>query len=304
MKKLAYSNKLILLFFLSVLLLSGSAFPGILTANDDLNTLKQQLEQLTNTLKGVEQKIADLEKQDARKKSDIKEMEGRLDKAELHTATDKISFGVELRSRADSIHFSDMLTAPDALFGAFFTPASSGGFNGATGQQIQQAMMNMQMAGMVPPPEKNDVHNDIIFTNRFRLDMKAKINRHLEFAGRLAAYKVAGDSTGVKFNQGSLGDISFDGTTSSLPHGDTIHLERAYFNYKYQAGQCPDQFLFRSPPLHRRRTHGIWQLRPGGRIAPDPHHQLAVRRRLPDLWSGGSYQHSGLCFKALLWGWI
>jgi hypothetical protein len=235
---------------------------GSLSAADDLNTLKKELDQLNTTIQDLEEKISDLETQNARGKEDIKEMDERLNRAELHTATDKVSFGVEFRSRADSIHFTDILTAPDTLMGAFFTPVASGGFNGATAQQIQEAIMGMQMMNMVPAPEKNDVDNDIIFTNRFRLEMKAKINPQLEFAGRLAAYKVAGDSTGVKFNQGNLGDITFDGTTSSLPNGDTVHLERAYFNYKNQAGDVPINFSFgRRPstegtPLEYR-NHGL-----------------------------------------------
>jgi hypothetical protein len=69
--------------------------------------------------------------------------------------------------------------------------------------------------------------------------MNARINPQLTFGGRLAAYKVFGDSTGIKFNQGSLGDVTFDGNTSSLPHGDTIHMERAYFNYKKDLGDVP-----------------------------------------------------------------
>ena len=81
--------------------------------------------------------------------------------------------------------------------------------------------------------------NDIIYTNKFRMDFKGLINRNLSFYGRLAAYKVFGDSTGVKFNQGSLGDVTFDGNTSSLPHGDTIHLERAYFVYGDQLNNIP-----------------------------------------------------------------
>jgi hypothetical protein len=64
----------------------------------------------------------------------------------------------------------------------------------------------------------------------------------LKFEGRLAAYKVYGDSTGVKFNQGSLGDVNFDGTTSSLPNGDTIHMERAYFLYKKEVNEIPISF--------------------------------------------------------------
>ena len=239
MKKWIRLNNKFLLIFLVFLFLSGPALPGVLLAQDDLNALKQQLEQLTGAMKGLEEKISDLESRNARKNSDIKEIDDRLNKAELHTATDKVSFGIELRSRADSIHYSDMLTAPDALLGSFFTPVSQDGFNGATAAQIRQAIAGMAMMGMIPAPEKSDVSNDIIFTNRFRLEMKARVNSHLDFAGRLASYKVFGDSSGVKFNQGSLGDISFDGTTSSLPTGDAIHLERAYFNYKNQIGSVP-----------------------------------------------------------------
>jgi len=100
----------------------------------------------------------------------------------------------------------------------------------------------MAAAGMIPPTEKYDATNDVILTNKFRLNMKAKVNDQLSFTGRLAAYKVFGDSTGVKVNQGNLGDITLDGNTSSLPHGDTIRLERAYFNYKKDLGPVPTNF--------------------------------------------------------------
>jgi hypothetical protein len=100
----------------------------------------------------------------------------------------------------------------------------------------------MAMNGMIPPTETFDASNDIILTNRFRLNMKAKVNDQLSFAGRLAAYKVFGDSTGVKVNQGNLNDVALDGNTSSLPHGDTIRLERAYFNYKKDLGRVPTNF--------------------------------------------------------------
>jgi hypothetical protein len=72
--------------------------------------------------------------------------------------------------------------------------------------------------------------------------MGAKVNSNLSFAGRLAAYKVWGDSSGVKFNQGSLGDVTMDGNTSSLPHGDTIRMERAYFMYRQDVKDIPVSF--------------------------------------------------------------
>jgi len=116
------------------------------------------------------------------------------------------------------------------------------GFNGATLSQAQAAMANMVQNGMIPPTEKYDADNDIILTNTFRLNMKAKVNDQLSFAGRLAAYKVFSDSSGVKVNQGNLGDVTLDGNVYSLPHGDVIRLDRAYFNYKKAWGPVSTNF--------------------------------------------------------------
>ena len=211
-------------------------------ASTEVDVLKKQLEEMSRTMEMMKSKLESLEKADKKDKEDVEYLGKRLDKAEIHTATDKVSLGLELRSKADSIHYNGMLSAPSAMVGAFFTPAASGGFNGATLNQIQQGMQGMAMAGMVPPLEENDVDNDIIYTNKFHLDMAAKVNPNLNFAGRLAAYKVWGDSTGVKFNQGSLGDVTMDGTTTSLPHGDTIRLERAYFMYRKDVNNVPVSF--------------------------------------------------------------
>ncbi len=214
---------------------------GTAGAETEIQMLRKQLKLLNENMKTVQKKLEELEKKEAEKKEEMEEMDERLSEAELHTATDKISFGVELRTRADSIHYSDLIVAPPSLFNAFFNPLPNG-FNGATLNQIQQGMANMAAAGMIPPVQNASANNDIIYTNRFRLNMKAKVNNNLSFGGRLAAYKVFGDSTEVKVNQGSLGDITLDGTTSSLPHGDTIRLERAYFNYKNTIGPIPFNF--------------------------------------------------------------
>ncbi|MBI9084016.1 MAG: DUF3373 family protein [Desulfobacterales bacterium] len=229
--------------FLSVCLLPGSA-----VAADDIKLLRQRLEQMAGEMAAMQKKLEALEQKTEAKAADIEEIDDRLNKAELHTATDKVSFGLELRTRADSLHYQDVQVAPSALVGAFFNPypgafpAVPPGFNGATAAQAQAYMAAMAAAGQIPPAEKYDVDNDIIFTNKFRLNMKAKVNDQLDFTGRLAAYKVFGDSTGVKFNGGSLGDITLDGNTSSTPHGDTIRLERAYFNYKKDLGPVPTNF--------------------------------------------------------------
>lgn len=47
-------------------------------------------------------------------------------------------------------------------------------------------------------PAKQDIDNDVLYTTRLRLNMKAKVASNVNFAGRLSMYKNWGDSTGVK----------------------------------------------------------------------------------------------------------
>ncbi|WDP92719.1 MAG: DUF3373 family protein [Desulfobacter sp.] len=257
-----------LLAFLSCFLWAG---PGSspLWADTEVETLKKQLAQLTEMMTQVQQKLADMEEEKAEEAEAMEEMDERLNQAELHTATDKLSLGIELRSRGDSIHYDDVLTAPASMMTNFFTPVGSGGFNGATATQIQTALNNMAATNTIPAAEKSDVDNDAIFTNRFRINMKAKINPQLSFAGRLAAYKVWGDSSEVQYYNGSMSNISLDGTTSSLPSGDTIHLERAYFNYKHPLENLPLNFSLGrrpstdGPPLE----YGEYSLEGGSPLA-------------------------------------
>ena len=217
------------------------AAPGMVSAQDDVELLKQRLEQMSQEMEAVQKKLEDIERNSQAKEEEVEEIDDRLNKAELHTATDKVAFGVELRTRADTLQYKDIQVAPRAFVGNFFVDYPAG-LNNATLPQIQQAIGNMAAAGMIPPTETYDATNDIILTNKFRLNMKAKVNDQLSFTGRLAAYKVFGDSTGVKVNQGNLNDVTLDGNTSSLPHGDTIRLERAYFNYKKDLGPVPTNF--------------------------------------------------------------
>ncbi|MGA6925540.1 MAG: DUF3373 family protein [Desulfosarcina sp.] len=206
-----------------------------------MDLLKKRLEAMSKEMESVQKKLDDLEKKNQAKEEDFEEMDDRLNKAELHTATDKVAFGLELRTRADTLHYKDMQVAPRAFVNGFFVDYPAG-LNNATLPQIQQAVGNMAAAGMIPPTDTYDATNDVILTNKFRLNMNAKVNDQLSFTGRLAAYKVFGDSTEVKVNQGNLNDVTLDGNTASLPHGDTIRLERAYFNYKKDLGRVPTNF--------------------------------------------------------------
>jgi hypothetical protein len=203
------------------------------------------VKELKQEIQTLQQKVEKLEKDGSYVQEDIDDLGSRVDKTELHTTTDKVSFGVYFRTEANSLHYDNILGPNPQIMQAFFTPynpTGMGGFNGATLPQIQQAIYGMAMAGMIPDPASYDANNDILYTNKFRTDMKAILNNQISFAGRLSAYKVFGDSTEVKFNQGSLGDVNFDGTTSSLPRGDVIRLERAYFVYNHDLNNVPVSF--------------------------------------------------------------
>jgi hypothetical protein len=219
-----------------------------------------QIDQINNDIETIKERLDQLEQENQKLTEEKEKLQNRLDKTELHTATDKLSFGVDFRTRADTLHYDDILVAPSSIISGFFTPAANGGFNGATLQQIQQGMANMATAGMVPPPDEVDADNDIIYTNRLRLEMRSKVNDNLSFYGRMAAYKAFGDSSGVKFNQGSLGDVTLDGNTSSLPHGDMIRMERAFFNLHKDFGYVPVNFSLgrrpstEGPPLELRNN--------------------------------------------------
>lgn len=262
--------------------------PSMLMASEDTESLKKEIESLQEQLD---------------------EMDSRLNKAELHSALDKVNLGLEFRTKVDSLHYSDLHAAPSWLVAGFFTPVgtnastgnawtvaemnavtpndfltmmgsmppgttlqdmlAAGGFNGATLNYIQSMMAALAAAGMVPDAQKYDTDNDLIYTNKFRLEMNAKIYQDLTFGGRIAMYKVYGDSSEVKFMNGSLADVYLDGNTSSVPHGDTLHLERAYFNYKKYAGDVPINFSVGRRPATEgmTREYGNYSLEGGSPAA-------------------------------------
>jgi hypothetical protein len=77
-------------------------------------------------------------------------------------------------------------------------------------------------------PKTYNVSNDILYTSRLRLGMKAKVAKNIDFSGRLTMYKNWGDSTGVKVFD-SWNTFTMDGTNSGNTTGDGLHVERAMF---------------------------------------------------------------------------
>jgi Protein of unknown function (DUF3373) len=124
---------------------------------------------------------------------------------------------------ADYLYFINALTFNDlkTTLGTF-TPAQ------------QAALMGMLLPGTATP--ERDYRNDVAYTTRLRLNMKAEIDDSFSFSGRLAMYKIWGDSTGVQVFNGQPNSINIDGTTASVPNSDVVRVERAYLDWKNLGG--------------------------------------------------------------------
>ncbi len=124
---------------------------------------------------------------------------------------------------ADYLYFTDHFTfqkLKDAM--GHFPPA------------MQQSLMGLLVPATYVP--KRDYANDIMYTTRLRLNMKAKIAENISFHGRLGMNKVWGDSTGVQVFNGQPNSMNIDGTTLGVPNSDLIRVDRAFFSWNHIGG--------------------------------------------------------------------
>jgi len=84
---------------------------------------------------------------------------------------------------------------------------------------------------MAQAARTSNINNDLAYTTRLRLGMKADISHNMNFAGRLLMYKNWGDSTTSKVFD-SWDAFSMDGTNGGKTSGDWLRVERAFFNWK------------------------------------------------------------------------
>lgn len=97
------------------------------------------------------------------------------------------------------------------------------------------------------PTVAQDYANDTIWTNRFRLDMRAKALENVEFKGRLAMYKAWGmqnNPADYSYNNGMGGGpfalagymSNFDGATTRNPNDSILRVDRAFVNWNAIGG--------------------------------------------------------------------
>jgi hypothetical protein len=217
-----------------------------------------------SSLLAAQPTLEELQKQIAAIVSEIEELQDRVAVPERHAATDRISWYGDLRTKVDSLHYNDVTWNPGIKvdFTDFFnkagawqtdTPAGSGAAlttmfaNLAASDPDAFTMLNNMMGAYMADPVNNapgvgnfrlatapktsNINNDILYTTRLRLGMKANIANNMNFSGRLSMFKNWGDSTGTKVFD-SWNAFTMDGTDSGATSGDFLRVERAYFDWK------------------------------------------------------------------------
>ncbi|MGI2058196.1 DUF3373 domain-containing protein [Shewanella baltica] len=229
-----------------------------------------------NDVQNETQKITELKQQLADITEQLDDLNDRVDKTERHTSLDRLEITGDFRTKAHSLHFQDVVWSPamKVNFNDFGAKAMSGAFgmpndlNSSLGKMMQAnpdlaaAFQNGMLQGVMPyvlaPKSVQDIDNDIYYTTRLRLNLKAKVWDNVSFAGRLSMFKNWGDSTGVQVFD-SWRSFTMDGTSSGNTSGDWLRVERAYFDWKkingsefyLSIGRRPSTY---GPPSHYREN--------------------------------------------------
>lgn len=229
-----------------------------------------------NDVQNETQKITELKQQLADITEQLDDLNNRVDKTERHTSLDRLEITGDFRTKAHSLHYQDVVWSPamKVNFNDFGAKAMSGAFgmpndlNSPLGKMMQAnpdlaaAFYNGMLQGVMPyvlaPQSVQDIDNDIYYTTRLRLNLKAKVWDNVSFAGRLSMFKNWGDSTGVQVFD-SWRSFTMDGTSSGNTSGDWLRVERAYFDWKkingsefyLSIGRRPSTY---GPPSHYREN--------------------------------------------------
>ena len=169
---------------------------------------KEILKRLDTLQKRVEQLEREraggqsLEARTKRMEKDIAEIYDTLDEVETKTLKDKINLGAELRTRVDFYRLRDYLDP------------------------------NTQ--------QKGDWVNDNYWSNRFRLNLEAKIRPNLLFHGRLAVYKNWADSDRITMYS--------DPNRAHVPDNTSLKLDRAYVDWIIPQAPVPLALTFGRHP--------------------------------------------------------
>lgn len=262
-------KKILSLVLLLTVITAGLAFAA---DDDDAARLKKKMRDLEQRLRKVERQSA----------LDRMQFTGDF-RFEVHNIDAEISpyfDGMELQNLTvgTMFYFLNNFDGMDPMTGFPGSVADIGSFiqmnsgdymafaNSLTFDQLKEFMggfspaQQQMLMGMLMPATAKDgstYKNDVLYTNRLRLNMEAEVADDVNFAGRLTMYKPWGDSSGVQVFNGQSNSLNIDGTSGRVPNSDILRVERAYFNWRNIA----DTSLYLSigrrpsaggPPLHFR----------------------------------------------------
>jgi len=243
--------------------------PVALRAETDTAELQLKLDQMTKELSEISKRLDATEKHTATDRIQFSgDMRVKADTLHYQDVTWNPAIKVDYTDFFNQVGAALNPTAPHPLgdmnifvpdadplnpLGLKFDPTASQGTaldnmfiglatsNPALFGQLMQKMGAYMLAGQAPgvgpfpllntAQKTKDINNDILYSTRLRLNMKAKVADNVDFAGRLAMYKNWGDSTGVKVFD-SWDALTMDGTDSGNTSGDWLRVERAYFDWK------------------------------------------------------------------------
>ncbi len=242
------------------------------STQEEIQLLRQQLQQLQQRLDQLEQEAA----QQAKKTKKVEKKQKRLQKTVManqrKTALDRINFTGDFRFEANSIatsmpDFYNGMAVQKGMVDTMFYMGANGmppqslddvhQFIAQNYSQYQYFLSQLtwdrlrQAVGQIPPEMFGplmqmllpsaytpgyDYDNSIMYTNRLRLNIDAKVADNVSFQGRLSMYKVWGDSTGVQIFNGQSNSFAIDGNTVGVPNSDILRVERAFFTWKNIGG--------------------------------------------------------------------
>jgi hypothetical protein len=227
--------------------------------------MQSQIDALTKQLENLKAQMANIKPVGAQtdQSSRIEALEEKADKWDLAS---RIQLSGDFRARMDyaSADTPTYYSAMDigsgfvtAISTAMFTaPANYTLITPASIQATAATMKGMTAAARkgifdgalaLPPIAAEEFDNDTIWTNRFRLDMRAKALENVEFKGRLAMYKAWGmqsNPADYSYNNGMGGGpfalagymSDFDGATTRNPNDSILRVDRAFVNWNAIGG--------------------------------------------------------------------
>ena len=126
-------------------------------------------------------------------------------------------------------YYTNQLTFPNLK-------ATFNNMMGSMPPSMQQQFMGLLLQTPGVYNKGYDSNTNILYTNRLRLKFDAKVADNVTMTARLSMYKAFGDSTGVQVFNGSSTSMAIDGTTTRVPTGDYLRVERAYFSWNNIGG--------------------------------------------------------------------